>query len=402
MLLDRPNVELLKLIALCKDFPCRFRFPDIYLLSDTNIVRLIKEGLLCVSKNGRYYRVTRLGYYLLNQAGIDCEQDTFRETNDQTLTRREQSAMVMLTLMLAGVDVFATDTSQLTDGYSYLSANIIRRIQRKSSMNLTGNARFTGLTGGSGLVFFYMSSPQELLLYKNEMKTASRMFSSAGGNAGFSPVVVYAGTDYSSLCAAVTGSAGNGFPEDSSRYKGTGTAGKRATYRTAYDKFDIPVYLCPCNPDGAIQMRVMLQPDYRARLTTSLFQNEAAPPNPFFGNCDGMFCEDPFIIGIDMDLRRISGVISAARKFGKQALVFARLCQIKALVELFHKDGVRYFNIEDAVIKSVFSFSSLIAEPEREPYITKEGAYIDDEAIRVCCEARKERRKKDKAAQKED
>jgi hypothetical protein len=69
--LEQANVELLKLVALCKDIAVGNRREDSYLLGSANIERLIAEGLLYVSKSGEHYRVTQLGYDLLNHIGYD-------------------------------------------------------------------------------------------------------------------------------------------------------------------------------------------------------------------------------------------------------------------------------------------------------------------------------------------
>ena len=52
---------------------------------------------------------------LLDHAGVEYPADRYRETNPQTLYRREHSAQVMMTLLLAGVDVYTADVPQLHD-----------------------------------------------------------------------------------------------------------------------------------------------------------------------------------------------------------------------------------------------------------------------------------------------
>ena len=63
--------------------------------------------------------------------------------------RRERAAMVMLTLMLAGVNVFALDVLQMANKNTYLPASYVRSIQRESGRNLIGDTRFNGLVNGN-------------------------------------------------------------------------------------------------------------------------------------------------------------------------------------------------------------------------------------------------------------
>lgn len=385
MLIDQANVELLKLVALCKDVPLDHSFPEVYLLSEANTGRLQSEGMLYISRDGRYYRATQAGYDFLRRCGYDYKPDEYRESGRQVLSRRENSARVMLTLLLAGVDVFTSDVTQLTGEAAYLPSSVIRRAGVKRGRKLAGNTRFTGL-GSNGHVFYYVAdpqatvAPQDLLYHKYEMNTVNKILAQSRSNSPVvtCPEVVYMGADYHTLVTAMTAPTGD-----------------KATYRSAYDKFTMPVYLCPCDPDGAFQMRVMLQPDYRARLIGAML--DAPMPNPFYPGCDGTLDNEPFILAIDMDLRRITDMARTARSVGVKAHIFARQCQCEALRVILPVSGVQFYAISDDDIKSVFSFQSFLTEPPIKPYVTKGGEYVHDETIRVCREARKANQKKGKA-----
>ena len=391
MVLDKANGELLKLIAICRDVSCERGYEWQGILGETNIGRLIAEGLLYISRDGRYYRVTQVGYDLLNSMGHGYQPDTSRESDKRKLEHRDMTAQVMMTLLLAGIDVSASDISEVVKSNVYLAASGIRRLQWESKQNSISNSRIKGLT--KDYVFYYITEPNGILYYKNETKTAMDLLNRAfrdgvrdmPAETIRQPSVVYMGADYPYLCAAVT------------RPKAKGHS-----YRSAYDSFKQPVYLCPCGPDGAFQMRVMLQPDYRARLINVLFPNGCdIGGESDYGGCDGLYKGEPFIVGIDMDLRRMSDVIKAAGKRGVKTHIFARQCQCDALRGVFRDHGVRLYRLEDAEIMDAFSFSMPLLEPSgREPYYTKEGRCISDEDIQACREARKACRKKAKAAEK--
>ncbi|MCL2083538.1 MAG: hypothetical protein FWH04_09960 [Oscillospiraceae bacterium] len=378
-MLERHNVELLKLIALCKNFPAEFQYPESHIFSGGNVERLQKEKLVYETKDKRHCCVTPLGYDLLNHIGINIQPDRSHVSRERIVSRREQSGQVMATLMMAGVDVFADDVSQLLNPRSYMTASYIRKIQRSKGQNVSGNARFTGLMGNS--VFFYVSDPEARLYHKNEINTAEIILAQSGRNTPvgripcvIDPCVIYMGTDYHALCASVTG-----------------PAGKKAAYRTAYDKFTQPLHLCPCNPDGAFQMRIMLQPNYRKRLNNLIFgENGLAPPRSGYEASDGMMNNEPVILGIDMNLRRISKLISKAREHSTSTHIFVRDCQGEAIRGLYPENDICLYRIEDEEIMRLFSFPEFLDEPGcNEPYITKEGGYISDETVRICREARR-------------
>ena len=376
MLIDKPNIELLRLVAQCKDFPAVCSFPEVFMVSTGNADTLIEEGLLSMSRDGTRYRVAGAGYELLNHAGVDYPPDRYRETDPKALCRRERSAQVMMTLLLAGVDVYTADVPQLHE-HAFLSAGTIRRNQRSCSRNRMGNTRFTGLMG-SGYVIFYVADPQESLYFRHETRVALDLLAQSRRNnpAVTRPAVIYMGTDYRSLCTAMTRPAGS-----------------KASYRSAYDKFDMPVHLCPCNPDGAFQMRTMLQPNYREKLV-ELVMGVPQEPNPFYPGCDGILNDEPFIIGVDMDLKRITYLVQTSYASGAKTHIFVRRCQSEVLKEVLPAEAIQMYAIEDEEIQSAFSFSTFLVEPPLEPYVTKDGAIIHDSTIQACREARKADRKK--------
>jgi hypothetical protein len=121
ILIDKPNIELLRLVAQCKDFPVFSAFPNVFMLSKANAGCLVEKELLSVSRDGTRYRVAGAGYALLDHAEVDYPHDRYRETAPQTLSRRVQSTQVMFTPLLACIDVYVADIPQLRED-TFLSA----------------------------------------------------------------------------------------------------------------------------------------------------------------------------------------------------------------------------------------------------------------------------------------
>jgi hypothetical protein len=132
MLIDKPNIEFLKLAAQCKDFPTVCAFSDMLMLSEMNAGRLKEIGLLATSRDGTRYRVSGTGYALLDHAGIGYPPDRYRETDPKALNRRERSAQIMLTLLLSGVDVYVADVPQVHEN-TFLSAGAMDSLSHCTS-----------------------------------------------------------------------------------------------------------------------------------------------------------------------------------------------------------------------------------------------------------------------------
>jgi len=168
------------------------------------------------------------------------------------------------------------------------------------------------------------------------------------------------------------------------------------TYRDAYEQFPVPVCLMPCDADGAVQLRVMCEPDYRVRLMRAVFGSEYRLPPRELSCCDTMMPDGTAaVLGLDMDARRIREANTQAQQHtGKPVAVFVRKCQVKPVWQLLAGYPIPLYSIKDEVLLDTFSWRELLAIPPLDGYRTPEGQFVDEEAIHRYADAHRVARKK--------
>lgn len=383
MLFDQAEIMTLRLIGWCKDVPADIgeSFQDAYVFSKECVDILMQQKLVYIVKETQSLRLTPAGYHLLKVAGIECPADKSYEGRENIIARRHMTARVCATMLMAGIDAFTQDISSLSKG-GFLSTATLRREKKK---NIAGSTKLLGLCNTDVGAYKVYYPDDSRLYYGSEQSTSNTLLSRIGRKSKHD--VLYAGTDYSSLCAAMTDKPGQ-------RTNGS------ISYRQAYDKFLVPVHLLPCNADGAFQLRIMTQPDYRRKLTNVIFnEDEVTPPGSFQCDCDGVYAGSPFIIGIDMDLKRITRGIDAAKQKGVTAYIFFRPCQADAFLKVFQDTGdFKLYVIKDSEIMEVLGFNSALGEPAIGPYVTQKNNILDTQLIHRIHEKHKPGRKRKEPA----
>lgn len=124
MLLDQRDLDILRLIALCKDIPVDCSPLRCDMFSDAEFSAHIGMGYVRKSKSGLSYRLTDKGYALLSTNGVPAKRDKYPVGNGGTLRRRLDVAKTVLTMYRAGTDVFCVKLP------SYLTAFAFRRESR--------------------------------------------------------------------------------------------------------------------------------------------------------------------------------------------------------------------------------------------------------------------------------
>lgn len=124
MLLDQRDLDLLRLIAHCKDIPVDCSPLRCDMFSDAEFSALTGMGYIRKSKSGLSYRLTDKGYALLLSNDISFERDKYPVGNGGTLRRRLEVAKTVLTMYRSGTDVFCVKLP------SYLTTFAFRRESR--------------------------------------------------------------------------------------------------------------------------------------------------------------------------------------------------------------------------------------------------------------------------------
>jgi hypothetical protein len=115
MKLDRRDIELLRLAGRYRQIPlgilCKLGFTG----ADDEIALLSAAGLIKLSRDGRYMRLSIAGYEMLRRHGYDYGAGSDKPyTNASALRRRLDIASVALTALRAGINTLHDDVDALS------------------------------------------------------------------------------------------------------------------------------------------------------------------------------------------------------------------------------------------------------------------------------------------------
>jgi len=137
----------------------------------------------------------------------------------------------------------------------------------------------------------------------------------------------------------------------------------------------VPVHLLACDETGAMQLKIMSEPDYRSRLTQAALRGQYWPP-PDGLDCDAMFDGIPFLIAADMNLRRLDAAAEAARSRGYPQIAMAALkAQTSSVLDARYGEAgqARIFDLTESALTEFFGCLPALYSPPDSAYQTKKG-----------------------------
>ena len=167
---------------------------------------------------------------------------------------------------------------------------------------------------------------------------------------------------------------------------------KLIRYSEAYRGLHYPVHLLSCDETGARQLQIMAVPDYRVKLAKLMLRSAYRPPPEDAPAWDATYQNRPFVIGADMNLRRIDAAIASAKKRGCLPISLAALdAQGDAVLLRRYKDTgyAVIYKVTESVLTELFGHPPSLYLPPCTQYLTKKGDVVDAPLIQV---DRKDRR----------
>lgn len=376
MVFDCSDIDLLRLTGFLKNLPLGQEEKYSLRLLTPAVLRPLQEfGYIALTRNGLSYSLKPAGYDFLCSLGFDYPQDKRQPSHLPELYRRFESASVFLTFYRAGMEVFSPQLSGLRSPLSYVHGSVIRRDPSITNAKLFGGCRFSGIARMGNMAYAVHFIDEGRMCYSTELRLLQNAIHPFGCHAG----LMFARGSYLEAARLIAAEP----PEEKSR-------NDSVTYREAYEKTSLPVHLLECSDAGAFQLRVMALEDYRARMTESLLGKGHLPPDPNIPDSDGLLADGntrlPFVLSMDMDLKRIDRAYQAAREAGYRKLALGALePQAKALQLLYQVTGkavVYSVAIGDLLNSLRASGQSELAdtlrlyEPPAVAYITPEGGVL--------------------------
>lgn len=360
MIFDRRDIELMRLAGVYQWLPYEALCGVESLWPIRREMELLSQtGIMTVSRSRQYVFLSPQGYEALNLWGYSYLPKAKRPyAGSPALRRRLETARIMFTCLAAGIGVTALETDDLAGEPVFLPAFALR-IGDGNLMNAASCAGF-GHWGGTGYLIYYAGVESPGMYLSNELRHLHNLASVFDQRLNTPEAVILAGESYGSVYELLR----NKTP--SLRHGKHGFV----DFWDAYERLDLPLQLVSCDDIGAMQLAVMRQSDYRARIARAAFGARWVPVDETIPDADGHVEGCPLVVAVDMDLRRILRVCSAAQAQGRrEAMVAALPGQMSGLLLsiLPRGSGVQPLRIGRPVLENAFGNAIRLEKPDTDP-----------------------------------
>lgn len=370
LLFSNSDIELLRLAGWCKNLPSDIAASfHSQVFDSAGIALLDKLGLLNVTQNKKSIRLRERGWSFLRYLGMDFHKDTVYKSD---YARRLEMSWLLLTFWRAGFNVFGATLKDLGTPQVFLHSMVARRNTAPGG-NAWGGAVFWGLARLRNTVVscYYVEGHEKMAVcFRNEKD----MLNKAAVTLETQGAMLYAGSNYEKLARAVRNTA-------SAEAKG------KKTFAQIYRDTITPIYLLECSDNGALQLLIMAQGDYKKRLSDSMFNAmglydslTAAPIG--VTDADGALSVPgkgsmPWLLAVDMDLYRIDRALRQSVTAGYGSLLVICLeTQADALTLLYGDKNTKIVTVTEENLLNAFGALRLY-EPVPGAYRDPKGGMID-------------------------
>lgn len=359
------DMDVLRLLCWCQNV----RPDDLSSIStETERENLITLGLIKRHQRSDTLLLTNGGRAFLQAALEGDVPNLTLSYHDAAIERRVRLSSLMMTAYHAGINVFTITANSLAEP----STLFITAITRSRGHNPWGSARVGAIAhlGSTYYAVHYiysgigrMAVNDELAAFHNHTnfgKDTQRAF-------------LFAGASYADIIEELKA-------RDEKR------DAKLIRYSEAYRGLHYPVHLLSCDETGARQLQIMAVPDYRMKISKLMLRSAYRPPPEDAPAWDATYQNRPFVIGADMNLRRIDAAIASAKKRGCLPISLAALdAQGDAVLLRRYKDTgyAVIYKVTESVLTELFGRPPSLYLPPCTQYLTKKGAVVDAPLIQV-------------------
>lgn len=336
------------------------------LFSERDIQNLMALGLMKIHQRSGSFVLTAKGNQLLNDTLSIAAPDTPPSYRPAEMLRRLRLSKLAVTAYRAHIHIFTTGPEELSSSPSlFLTAG-----SRGRGHNPWGSTRVAALAhlGGLLLDVHYVCAGIGKLCLADELTVFNNC---AARFKGLRRAFLFAGECYADVLAELT----VGDPSLDNKF---------VHYAAAYRALRLPVYLLSCDDTGAMQLQIMAVPDYRTRLTRAALKSYYQPPPEDAPDWDALYGGMPFVLAVDMDLRRIDAAIQTARERGHGQVAMAALKEQGEALLLSHYRGlVQFYALTDSAVSELLGRPTVLHTPERTQFQTSKGDVVDAPLIKA-------------------
>lgn len=365
MIFSVRDIDVLRLLCWCQNIR-----PDDLNFASTETERENLTFLALIKRHERSGTLTITAYgktllHTILEGAVPNQTFSYRQ---DIIQRRVRLSLLLMTAYRAGINVFTTTTNSLSGQYAFF----LTAVTRNRGHNPWGSAR-VGAIAHLGDVYYAahyvcpgigrMAVNDELAAFHNHTnfgKDTRRAF-------------LFAGESYESILEEL-------------KVRDEKKDGKLIRYGEAYRGLHAPIHLLSCDETGARQLQIMTVPDYREKLTRLMLRSAYQPPPEDTPAWDGLYNGRPFVIGADMNLRRIDAAIRMARERNCLPIALAALDAQGSAVLLARYADPGYatvYKVTDGVLTKLFGHTPALYEPPCTQFLTKKGDVVNAPLIKA-------------------
>lgn len=269
------------------------------------------------------------------------------------IQRRLRVAQIAATFYRAGLSPFETELPEQ-------NGLLLTSVTRGKGCNPWANTRVAAIAHMNELLcaVHYVCPGIGKVLLNDEVRVLNNAASQMGD---VQRALLFAGASYADILAELNAES-------------DGKDKAAVSYADVYRHTALPVYLVSCNDTGALQLRIMSEPDYRRRLTKLCLRRYCVPSDtPEF---DAVYEGVPLVMAVDMDLRRVNKAVETARELGHPRLnVIILKEQNEAFARRYPGYHLRMLTpTRDTLVR--FLGGRLLYETPSTAYLTEDGEPI--------------------------
>lgn len=364
MIFSQADFDLLCLLRWCR----HIRAGTLHgLFVERDIQNLKAMGLVKLHQRSESYILTAKGNRLLNDTLPIVAPDTPPSYRPGETLRRIRLSQLAVTAYRAHIHVFTTGPEELSSSPSLF----LPSISRGRGHNPWGNTRIAALAHLGDLLcdIHYVCRDIGKICLADEL---SAFNNHAARFRGLRRTIIFAGERYADLLNEIEDNGDNS-PDS-----------KFVPYAVAYRNLRLPVHLLSCDDTGAMQLQIMSEPNYRTRLTKSVLKTHYQAPPEDVPAWDAIYKGCPFVLAVDMDLRRIDAAIQAAGERGcRQVAVAALKGQGEALLLTRYRGVVQFYALTDDSLAELLGRPAALHTPLRTQFLTAKGDVVDAPLIKA-------------------
>ena len=375
MLFSVRDIDVLRLLCWCQNIDPG----DLNSISTTTErENLIALGFIKEHEKSNTLTISESGKALLRVIFEGNIPNLTFSYHESVIVRRIRLSKLVLTAYHAGIDVFATSVNSIR----YSSSMFLTAIARGKGRNPWGSARVGAIANLGGVYYStHYVCPNIGRMAINDEITAFHNHTNFGKDTR--RAFIFVGPTYGDVIEEL-------------RVRDEKRDTKLIRYGEAYHGLTYPIHLLSCDQTGSLQLQIMATPDYRAKLSRLMLKTAFQPPPKDVPAWDALYKGRPFVIGVDMNLRRIDAAIKIAKKRECLPISLAALDgQGDAVLLSRYKDTglATVYKVTGSILTELLGRPPSFYIPPQTQYLTEKGDVVDAPLIQTAGKTGRQGRK---------